>query len=180
MTVKVYKLDGTVDDYPNANITWEWDENEEGYDSGWRIYAFDGRHTVSAFVYPRDCTKIEITHEESDKVFEPKPWKNPIPVNRYKVFKEINNERNRQDEKWGEQNWPMQFMPLVVCRREAIEWQKINDRFPQKAWQSILLEEFYEAFAETEPDKQREEMIKVAGVAVQIIEYLDRKLKEKP
>jgi hypothetical protein len=36
------------------------------------------------------------------------------------------------------------------------------------------MEEVYEAFAETEPENQREEMIQVAAVAVQIIEYLDR------
>jgi hypothetical protein len=37
------------------------------------------------------------------------------------------------------------------------------------------LEEVCETFLETEPEKQREEMIQVAAVAVQIIEYLDRR-----
>jgi NTP pyrophosphatase (non-canonical NTP hydrolase) len=33
------------------------------------------------------------------------------------------------------------------------------------SWYTILMEEVYEAFAETEPEKQREEMIQVAAVA---------------
>jgi NTP pyrophosphatase (non-canonical NTP hydrolase) len=45
------------------------------------------------------------------------------------------------------------------------------------AWHTILLEEVYEAFSETNPAKQREEMVQVAAVAVQIIEYLDRKME---
>ena len=40
------------------------------------------------------------------------------------------------------------------------------------------MEEVYEVFVETEPEKQREEMIQVAAVAVQIIECLDRRMEE--
>jgi SpoVK/Ycf46/Vps4 family AAA+-type ATPase len=43
------------------------------------------------------------------------------------------------------------------------------------SWSNILMEEVYEAFAETGPEKQREELVQVAAVAVEIIEYLDRK-----
>jgi hypothetical protein len=39
------------------------------------------------------------------------------------------------------------------------------------------MEEVCEAFAETEPEKQREEMVQVAAVAVQIIECLDRQME---
>jgi hypothetical protein len=45
-------------------------------------------------------------------------------------------------------------------------------------WSDILEEEVWEAFSETEPEKQREEMIHVATVAVQIIECLDRRMEE--
>ncbi|MDR0731531.1 MAG: hypothetical protein LBF63_07675 [Treponema sp.] len=44
-------------------------------------------------------------------------------------------------------------------------------------WSNILMEEVCEAFAETEPEKQREEMVQVAAVAVQIIECLDRQME---
>jgi hypothetical protein len=76
MTVKVYREDGKIDEYPNAHLTWEWDDKKDelGTDSGWHIDAiYKNGVTASAFVYPRDCKKIEITHEESDKVYEPKP-----------------------------------------------------------------------------------------------------------
>jgi hypothetical protein len=46
-------------------------------------------------------------------------------------------------------------------------------------WAHILLEEVFEAFTETAPAKQREEMVQVAAVAVAIIEYLDRKKIEE-
>ena len=75
MTIKVYKTDGKIEEYPNANITWEWDENEKGTDSGWHINAIYAHHTVSGFIYPSDCQKIEITHEECDQFFKMAPTK---------------------------------------------------------------------------------------------------------
>jgi hypothetical protein len=39
------------------------------------------------------------------------------------------------------------------------------------------MEEVLEAFLETSPEKQREEMIQVAAVAVAIIERLDRQIE---
>ncbi len=42
-----------------------------------------------------------------------------------------------------------------------------------------MIEEVCEAFLETEPKKQCEEMIQVAAVFVQIIEYLDRMAIDK-
>jgi NTP pyrophosphatase (non-canonical NTP hydrolase) len=41
------------------------------------------------------------------------------------------------------------------------------------------MEEVFEAFAKNEPEKQREEMVQVATLAVQIIEYLDRRMEAK-
>jgi len=41
-------------------------------------------------------------------------------------------------------------------------------------WRDILREEVFEAFAETDRDKLREELIQVAAVAVQWIEAIDR------
>jgi len=97
MTVKVFLLDGKIEEYPNAHIEWEWDENEKGTDSGWRVHSMDKNcTTVSAFIYPRDCEKIEIVHEESDMVFEP-PKKKPLS----KGALHIMTERMRQIEKEG-------------------------------------------------------------------------------
>jgi hypothetical protein len=52
------------------------------------------------------------------------------------------------------------------------------NRTPRKRdWFYILDEEICEAFSETDPKKQREEMVQVAAVAVAIIDYLDRRIE---
>jgi hypothetical protein len=53
MTIKVHLLNGEIEEYPNANITWEWDDEtgDLGSDSGWRIHAIDKNcTTVSAAI----------------------------------------------------------------------------------------------------------------------------------
>jgi hypothetical protein len=73
MTIKVYMNDGSTEEYPNAHIYWEWDESEKGVDSGYRINSMDKKfNSAVAFVYPGECTKIEITSEESNKVIKNK------------------------------------------------------------------------------------------------------------
>jgi GH18 family chitinase len=103
------------------------------------------------------------------------------------IFEEIRAERQRQDEKFGKQNHSMlgktfdlidigRMYPhknilrnqMVLCR-ERIKSNK-------HGWFDILLKELCESFLETEPEKQREEMIQVAAVAVQIIESLDKRI----
>jgi hypothetical protein len=94
------------------------------------------------------------------------------------IFSEILQERIRQEEKWGEQNHPMlRFEPLEAVEKELELARRINAEFDNPDWFHILLEEVYEAFAETDPAKQREEMVQAAAVAVQIIEYLDRRIE---
>jgi hypothetical protein len=95
------------------------------------------------------------------------------------IFTEIVQEHIRQDEKWGEQNHPMLGMLTSdLCLYNATIYKEINAIEGARSWLSILMEEVYEAFAETDPEKQREEMIQVAAVAIQIVEYLDRRIKE--
>ncbi|GHV91623.1 hypothetical protein AGMMS50268_21260 [Spirochaetia bacterium] len=105
--------------------------------------------------------------------------------NRAQVLRDVETERIRQIEKWGEQNWPMAPKKIGMNGTPTAEyygWQAdrfraFNNRTKDKTWHDILCEEVAEVFAETEPEKQREEMVQVAAVAVQIIEYLDRKRK---
>jgi hypothetical protein len=180
MTVKVYKPNGQIEEYPNAYIYWEWDDNEEGTDSGFRINSMDRNFTsVVAFIYPGECEKIEITSEECDRVFKSPPRENGIPVKRYKIFTDIHRERIRQDEKWGEQNHPMVRLGHdYIFQNHRNNIRNTNARLLREggiAWSNILMEEVYEAFAETDPKKQREELVQVAAVAVEIIECLDRK-----
>jgi hypothetical protein len=92
------------------------------------------------------------------------------------IFDEIIAERKRQIEKYGEKNYRMTDHLPEVLEEFAEEFKLHNKGCPEdkETWFEILLEEVYEAFAETDPIRQREEMIQVAAVAVQIIEYLDR------
>ena len=93
------------------------------------------------------------------------------------IFDEIRAERRRQDEKRGEQNHQMldKCVPTQYMEDGASIYKEINSS-EKRSWFSIIQEEIYKAFAETEPEKQREEMIQVAAVAVAIIEYLDRRI----
>jgi hypothetical protein len=116
------------------------------------------------------------------------------------VEEEIRDERARQDAKWGEQNHPdldptdIDIVARNVYAFRAKRWQEINAEraeptvttrcrvcpegdTPHKhtAWDGVLLEEVYEALAEPDPDKRRDELIQVAAVAVAYIEALDRR-----
>jgi hypothetical protein len=104
------------------------------------------------------------------------------PDKRRQIFAAIDQERKRQDEKWGEQNYPIvRLGHNYIFYNELNSLRNTNARLFMEgeiSWSNILMEEVYKAFAETNPEKQREELVQVAAVAVQIIEYLDRKREE--
>jgi hypothetical protein len=179
VTIKVYLTDGKVEEYPNAYAYWDWGDDEEKFVSecGYSIHSMDRlMNSVCAFIHPGECEKIEITSEESDRVFKAAPSEGGISGKLFRIFLEVSRECKKQDEKWGEQNHEMCICKIYKSLQEDIK--KLNNS-EVKTWDNILLEEFYEAFAETEPEKQREEMIQVAAVAVQIIECLERRMEEK-
>jgi hypothetical protein len=110
----------------------------------------------------------------------------------FRIFLEVSRERKRQDEKWGEQNHPMRGLGddniikrgSILCPEDstlknALSTFRYRNETKKAGWFDILQEEICEAFLETEPEKQREEMIQVAAVAVQIIECLDRRIKDE-
>lgn len=115
-------------------------------------------------------------------------------MSRERIFGEIAAERDRQDAKWGQQNWPLlggasgpdpEYLQQVAAdhRDDADHWKIINDagsRTSTLGWDGITLEEVYEAFAETDPHKARAELVQAAAVIVAAIESLDRnELKER-
>jgi hypothetical protein len=184
MTIKVYTPDGEIEEFPNAYAYWDWgdDETKLVSECGYSIRSMDRlMNSVCAFVHPGECEKIEITSEESDKVFKHEPGEGGISGKLFRIFLEISEERKRQDGKWGEQNHPMLDVPFTHggMLSQADTYKKINDNGSNPSWFAILMEEVYEAFAETDPAKQRKEMIQVAAVAVQIIECLDRRMEEQ-
>ncbi|MGV3526507.1 MAG: hypothetical protein ACO1RX_19975 [Candidatus Sericytochromatia bacterium] len=93
------------------------------------------------------------------------------------VMRDITQERARQDEKWGAQNHPdgtglpgdteRAEMARAVCQGKMAQGKR--------TWRDILDEEVREAFAETDLDKLRAELVQVGAVAVAWAECLDRK-----
>lgn len=106
-----------------------------------------------------------------------------FPIQSNKVLAEVADERERQDIAWGEQNHPNHVPgqgPLGVekLEREATHWKNRNRHRVNRdelAWDGILLEEAFEAVAETDPAKLRAELIQVAAVAVCWVEAIDRR-----
>lgn len=109
---------------------------------------------------------------------------------REEILYEVADETVRQDEKWGEQNHP-DLLPEEYSHRTyhftAEAWKRTNDARVAKAnadgalpdrncaWDGILLEEVYEALAESDPAKLRAELVQVAAVAVQWVAAIDRR-----
>lgn len=96
------------------------------------------------------------------------------------VLGEIYAERERQDARWGEQNHP-NGTGGHSFRDAADSWRRINDDNATKGTPNhaaILLEEVFEAVAEDDVARLREELIQVAAVACCWIEKLDREAKK--
>ncbi len=94
------------------------------------------------------------------------------------ILKEVRQERLKQNEKWGEQN------------RNVVEWVAIlTEEVGEVAKEAV---DFYFANGEVNPhlragenlqkqriENYRKECIQVAAVAVQMVESLDRQLKNR-
>lgn len=93
------------------------------------------------------------------------------------ILAEIQAERERQDDRWGEQNHPdgtgMHFLKGGAdnARREC---QAAFDA-GRGTWRHVLYEEVYEALAEKEPAALRAELVQVAAVAAAWIAAIDRR-----
>ena len=96
-----------------------------------------------------------------------------------KTARAINKEIKRQNVKWGEQNHPDgtgEKIKVSLC--EA--YRTICDKefaAGKGNWMLILREEVYEAFAETDPEKLKTELIQVAAVCQQWIACIERRQK---
>lgn len=93
------------------------------------------------------------------------------------VLVDVYTERVQQDARWGEQNHP-DGTNLTEDDWRANRVKQLNDYHVSNndlTWRDILLEEVYEAFAESDPDRLREELIQVAAVAVCWVEAIDRR-----
>lgn len=92
------------------------------------------------------------------------------------VLDEVGQERQAQVAQWGDQPLPLGF--------GAHKYRVLSDQFRRECEEAhqhgelthrhVLLEEFYEALAEVDPAKARDELIQLAAVAVKVIEDIDR------
>jgi hypothetical protein len=96
------------------------------------------------------------------------------------VLKDVADERGRQDAKWGEQNHPDGTGP--VERQFAVEqanaYRDICDTRAEMGlltFADILLEEVFEALAESDPEKLAIELVQVSAVAVSWVEAIKRR-----
>lgn len=104
------------------------------------------------------------------------------------VLKEVQQERERQEAQWGEQNHadgsgPDHFFlgkgldapaTFGYLRDRATEITDSHEKIGRITYTDIFLEEVFEAVAETDQDKLREELIQCAAVAVAWVEKIDR------
>lgn len=108
------------------------------------------------------------------------------------VLADIRSERCRQDVKWGEQNYDdgtgRGVQPLMRICSDTTGAAALADlatfatetttELGLLTWRDILLEEVFEALAESDAAKLRTELIQVAAVATQWAEAIDRREAE--
>ncbi|OKJ06812.1 hypothetical protein [Kitasatospora sp. CB01950] len=90
---------------------------------------------------------------------------------------QIDAERTRQLAKFGDQHHP-DGTGLPIYAHSAVRYREQADRNAESgvlAWRDVLLEEVYEALAESDPAKLRAELVQVAAVCAAWIHDLDRR-----
>lgn len=92
------------------------------------------------------------------------------------ILTDVFDERHRQVQKWGVQKHtdgtsPEDYAVQVELFKNHNDHQAMHGR--DNSWDTILLEEVFEALAETDPVKLREELVQSAAVIVAWIEDLE-------
>lgn len=93
------------------------------------------------------------------------------------TLQQVAIERAAQDAKFGEQNhrdgtnWADRTAVANAARTACDKAFKEN----RGTWRHVLLEEVYEALAESDPAKLRAELVRVAAVAVAWVQAIDRR-----
>lgn len=90
---------------------------------------------------------------------------------------QVYTERERQDKKWGQQNWP--DGTGGKARRDNSDASKLicdsNFAHGTGTWALILEEEFDEAMAESDETKLKTELIQIMAVCKAWIECIERR-----
>lgn len=121
--------------------------------------------------------------KEKDNIIGITIW--PIVLN--KVFEEIQSKLKRQNEKWGQQNWPSLSQeleglgPMLRCLNLALPDEKtiktlVDNEYKEgkSHWSTIALEEMVEVVCAPNEYERREELLDLIGVLVQWVDSIDR------
>jgi predicted house-cleaning noncanonical NTP pyrophosphatase (MazG superfamily)/ADP-ribose pyrophosphatase YjhB (NUDIX family) len=93
-----------------------------------------------------------------------------------RVLADVGAERVAQDARWGVQEFPDGTGGGFAGRAEEAQRETVEAaRRGEVTWRHVLLEEVFEALAESEPVGLRTELIQTAAVAVQWVQALDRR-----
>jgi len=98
------------------------------------------------------------------------------------VALETRKEEDRQDQKWGQQDHPDGTGPTDgnLSDRNRAKWVTQREFAKRRGtWRQVLEEEVAEAFAESDPDLLKAELIQVAAVAQQWIRAINRRQEEQ-
>lgn len=106
------------------------------------------------------------------------------------ILHEIFHERRRQEDKWGEQNhadgtgdeWTRVLIPFLWKEDRAAHIAQMAKRHCERkalgeslTFLDITLEEIAEAFAETDPELLRAELVQTCAVLVNWVGAIDRR-----
>lgn len=94
------------------------------------------------------------------------------------VLEDIEVERFRQHDRFGEQNHPDGTGTDFDTQMRDLAQDACDAATDIGAvmWRDILLEEVFEALAESGPEKLRAELVQVAAVSVAWVEAIDRRI----
>jgi hypothetical protein len=99
------------------------------------------------------------------------------------IFAEVHAERVRQDAKWGPQHHPIRRNSEAAFFKYEVDTAKRTcDRYMAEGhmtWYDAAHEEFCEVFAESTPERQREELIQLIAVCVHMVENIDEEVEKK-
>lgn len=106
---------------------------------------------------------------------------NPPPISLQVVLADVEEERVRQDERWGEQHHPdgtgsVDYSACAGFYKTQYDIESRKAEGPK--WATILLEEVYEACAEWAEDRLRTELVQVAAVCCAWVEDIDSRSTE--
>lgn len=174
----------------NVDLPTEWFDPPEDL----RIKPEQQFRIENAFPLDREFSSWEDFKKEIGEIVEQEAINDArARIQDNQILKEVWLERRAQDDVWGEQNWidgtgiswVEHLVPFFwredranqIVSLARAQYQRELDS-GKSTWRGIALEEIAEAFAETDPEKLRAELVQCAAVFVNWIGAIDRRTNE--